>query len=101
MSETKWTPAPWFLINDCCVGGPIEPGWEEAGCGIAHCGMRARTPEEAAANARQNDALAAAVATIERDRFIWSGLPQRVKEDWEVMLSEMKAALLKARGDQP
>lgn len=45
------TRGPWFLINDHCVGGPIEPGWEEAGCGIAHCGMRARTRDEAKANA--------------------------------------------------
>jgi hypothetical protein len=49
---SEHTPGPWFLINECCVGGPIEPGWEAAGCGIAHCGMRARTQEEAAANAR-------------------------------------------------
>ncbi len=48
---TEHTRGPWFLINDHCVGGPIEPGWEEAGCGIAHCGMRARTQEEAKANA--------------------------------------------------
>ena len=45
------TPGPWFLINDQCVGGPIEPEWKEAGCGIAHCGMRARTQEAAKANA--------------------------------------------------
>ena len=24
------TPGPWHLINDVCVGGPIEPGWEVA-----------------------------------------------------------------------
>lgn len=48
----KSTPGPWHLINEFCVGGPIEPGWEAAGSGVAHCGMRARTPEEAAANAR-------------------------------------------------
>lgn len=52
MMQTKHTPGPWFLINDACVGGPVESGWEQAGCGIAHCGMRARTSEEAAANAR-------------------------------------------------
>jgi hypothetical protein len=52
MDKPGYTPGPWFLINDHCVGGPIEPGWEEAGCGVAHCGMRARTAEEATANAR-------------------------------------------------
>lgn len=50
--EAGFTPGPWFLINAECVGGPIDPGWEAAGCGVAHCGMRARTQEEAAANAR-------------------------------------------------
>lgn len=67
--ETRHTPGPWFLINDCCVGGPIEPGWEEAGCGIAHCGMRARTEEEAAANARL---IAAAPSLLEALRSIAS-----------------------------
>jgi len=54
-----------------------------------------------AAAPTQNDALAAAVATIERDRLLWSGFPQQRKDDWELMLSEMKAALKKARGAQP
>ena len=48
----QFTPGPWFLINNYCVGGPIALGWEDAGCGIANCGMRARTLEESCANAR-------------------------------------------------
>lgn len=47
----KHTPGPWFTFgNGHCVGGPESI--EGAGQGIAMCGMRARTPEEAEANAR-------------------------------------------------
>lgn len=49
MVETKHTPGPWFLINDHCVGGPETTNG--AGHGIAMCGMRARSEEEAKANA--------------------------------------------------
>jgi len=45
------TPGPWFLFNDGkCVGGPETN--EGAGQGIAMCSMRARTDDEARANAR-------------------------------------------------
>lgn len=63
---SEHTKGPWFLINDVCVGGPIEPGWEEAGCGIAHCGMRARTLEEAKANARLIAAAPAMLAALQQ-----------------------------------
>lgn len=66
MSEPKWTPGPWFLINPHCVGGPVEPGWEEAGQGVAHCGMRARTRTEAEANARLIAASPAMAEALEK-----------------------------------
>lgn len=87
------TPGPWHLINDVCVGGPIEPGWEEAGCGIAHCGMRARTQEEAAANARL---ISAAPDLYEALRDLCaSGGP----DDGADLFEKANAALAKARGE--
>lgn len=50
MAETvKHTPGPWFLINDHCVGGPESI--DGLGQGIAMCAMRARSNDEAKANA--------------------------------------------------
>ena len=79
MDKPGYTKGPWFLINDHCVGGPIEPGWEEAGCGVAHCGMRARTAEEATANARL---IAAAPEMFEalRDLSIFYGDDTEARE---------------------
>jgi chromosome segregation ATPase len=46
----KHTPTPWFTFgNGHCIGGPESIAG--AGQGIAMCGMRARSPEEAEANA--------------------------------------------------
>lgn len=53
----KFTPGPWFIFEGTlCVGGPFVPGSSsgpdrDTG-GVAHCGMRVRTSEEALANAR-------------------------------------------------
>lgn len=95
---TAHTPGPWNLINDVCVGGPVSPGWEAAGSGIAHCGMRARTPDEAAANARLisaapdlYDALARIVASVS------SGPSGSVCQTSD--FEDAKAALAKARGE--
>lgn len=87
------TPGPWHKINDVCVGGPIERGWEEAGSGIAHCGMRARTQEEAAANATLIAAAPDLYAAL--DAFV--GMSS--DDDINAILDDAKAALAKARGE--
>ena len=47
---SEHTPGPWYTFgNGHCVGGP--EGTPGAGEGIAMCAMRARTPDEARANA--------------------------------------------------
>lgn len=91
------TPGPWHLINSVCVGGPIEPGWEEAGTGIAHCGMRARTQEEAAANARLIAAAPDMLAAIEAFVGAWD---RGDTHDGHEALGMAKSALTKARGEQ-
>lgn len=97
MDKPGYTKGPWFLINDHCVGGPIEPGWEEAGCGVAHCGMRARTAEEATANARL---IAAAPDLIEalQDILEYSGGAASALDD-EYVMDRARAALSKALGE--
>ena len=56
MSESKHTPGPWFVFgNGHCVGGPkgfIDGDPREQTAGVAMCGMRLRTDDEAEANAR-------------------------------------------------
>jgi len=115
-TETKFTPGPWIKKTHHRVGRDWDgnpkkiPCWyisAENDVGIAvQPSYSYPRDEEANANliAAAPDlyeALAAAVATIERDRLLWSGFPQQHKDDWELMLSEMKAALKKARGEQP
>lgn len=60
------TPGPWFVFeNGHCVGGPGET---EAGtAGVALCGMRLRTPEEIAANARLIAAAPEMLAALEAE----------------------------------
>lgn len=50
MGKPKYTPGPWYTFdNNHCIGGPeSQPGY---GHGVAICRMRARTREEAQANA--------------------------------------------------
>jgi hypothetical protein len=51
MAEMKHTTGPWTLFNDGkCVAGPESTAG--AGHGVAMCSMRARTDEEARANAQ-------------------------------------------------
>ena len=56
MPESKHTPGPWFVFgNGHCVGGPkgfIDGDPREQTAGVAMCGMRLRTDDEAEANAR-------------------------------------------------
>jgi hypothetical protein len=87
------TPGPWFLINDHCVGGPIEPGWEEAGSGIAHCGMRARTQEEARANAAL---ISAAPNLFDACASVWSHLAGTDDPELRKLADECRAAIAKA-----
>ena len=90
------TPGPWHLINDVCVGGPIEPGWEEAGCGIAHCGMRARTQKEAAANARL--IAAAPDLAVALDNLVVALEMPGDHCETDNAMRQAKAALAKVRG---
>lgn len=96
---SEHTPGPWFLINSVCVGGPIDPGWEDAGCGIAHCGMRARTQGEAEANARLITAAPDLIEALEmvRDADIDNKMNGNVGIP-SVARAKIDAAIAKARG---
>jgi hypothetical protein len=66
----KHTPGPWFIFgNRHCVGGPFVPGPgddpDQLTAGIAMCGMRLRTADECAANARLIAAAPAMLAALE------------------------------------
>jgi len=105
-SATQWTPGPWIKKTHHRVGRDWDgnekkiPCWyisAENGVGIA-VQPSYSDPRNAEANANLiaaapdlYEALAAAVATIEREPLY----------DWGLLLSEMKAALKKARGVQP
>ena len=95
----KFTPGPWFLINPHCVGGPIEPVWEAAGCGIAHCGMRARTEEEAHANARL---IAAAPEMFEALKWFIDDIDgtRTAMLDFDANVLRARTALQKAQGEE-
>lgn len=120
-SATQWTPGPWRIGTSGSMANIIEgqsgrklndldDGFRAVAMFQACCASDHFIDKEV--NAKANgfliaaapdlyEALAAAVATIERDRLLWSSFPQQRKDDWELMLSEMKAALKKARGAQP
>ena len=102
------TPGPWRIESRLGGFDIIGPNNEDLAYVNVSDGLDEPTIYPCKANARliaaaptQNDALAAAVATIERDRLLWSGFPQQRKDDWELMLSAMKAAIKKTRGEQP
>lgn len=78
MSES--TPGPWSVLpNGVCVVGPFEPGPgddpKQKTAGIAMCGMRLRTNEEAEANARLTAAAPDLLAACLRaEEFICNGI---------------------------
>lgn len=108
MGETteKHTPGPWFVFgNGHCVGGPCErPGEAEQTGGIAMCGMRLRSPEEAAANARLIAAAPALLAACKLAmKFIEIG---NVEGAWDrssagESLGDMLTAALAAAKELP
>ena len=105
MSESKHTPGPWFVFgNGHCVGGPkgfIDGDPREQTAGVAMCGMRLRTDDEAEANARliaaAPDLLAACEMLISDPSEEWSqtAFDRRVGAARDLAL----AAVKKAKGD--
>jgi len=84
----------WYISAENGVGIAVQPSYSYPLDEEANANLIAAAPD-------LYEALAAAVAMIERDRPFWSSFPQQRKDDWGLMLSEMKAALKKARGAQP
>ena len=68
MADMKHTPGPWTLFNDGkCVAGPESTAG--AGHGVAMCSMRARSDEEARANARLIAAAPDLLAALKQIAF--------------------------------
>lgn len=67
---TAHTPGPWFVFEGRpCVGGPsgpIDADPAQKTAGIAMCGMRLRTEDEAMANARLIAAAPELLAELEK-----------------------------------
>lgn len=96
MAETKHTPGPWFLFGNPahCVGGPHP---ENGTGGVAMCGMRLRSPEEAEANAKLIAAAPDLLITL-HDVWIWQ---QGIQDSMPDELIERVCALLRGAGIDP
>ena len=105
MSESTHTPGPWFIFgNGHCVGGPkgpIDGDPRQQTAGVAMCGMRLRTEDEAKANARliaaAPDLLAACEMLISDPSEEWS----QTEFDRRVGAARdmARAAVKKAKGE--
>lgn len=112
---SQHTPGPWVVFPDTlCVGGPFTPGpADEPGqttAGVALCGMRLRTREEARANARLvaacPDLLEAAVYFTRRGfdpkegfRLMKAAIIKAIGQDgYDGLLERREEATVKAKG---